>query len=475
MIRASFRDPEGQTWVGPEIVTRAAWSGTAVTDSSLASQQTLDPIIQAFQTEGNWIPATPVAPEAVRPFLQPSDPLPQRAWTHPRLFFPSYAHEWSPIMLYRAAELTLDLNARLLQAGWELKDATPTNILFDGPRPILVDHLSPTRRQPGQMGWTAYGQFIRTFIIPLALHRLNNVPLSWIHLARRDGVSPEEALPQLSLADQMRPSVFGLITLPVLLSHRPKITSSSGLPTWGGGDESMGRTITARLLQGLNKRLRRWAPFTTDTTVWSQYDQASESYTPEGLQAKEAFIQEALDHCRPSAVLDLGCNTGRYSKLAARTGSRVVAVDGDPDCIDHLWRHAEANGLDILPLVMDLGRPSPALGWENGEEAPFLERAQGRFDMVLALALIHHLLVRERVPLARIIAHLAQLTTHWAIIEWIPPEDRQFQRLAGPNQELYVPITREVFEITLAKYFSIDNTIRITDGLRVLYLVHKSS
>ncbi len=470
MAQTSFRDPSGCTWGGMKVIYRAGWEDPK---GSATAREALARLLEQLQEEGLWIPAKPLDPETFPPFLEGSCPRPSQAWEHPRVFFPSYAHEWSPAMFQRVAETTLLVNGRLLEVGWELKDATPSNLLFDGPHPIFVDHLSPAPRPPGQMGWSAYGQFIRTFLIPLCLHRLNGLPLSWVHLARRDGVSPEDASRQLGLLDRLRPSVFGLVTLPAQLSQRQGRAPSQGLKLWKDGDESIGRIITTRLLHGLHKRLKRWAPPTADATLWSQYDQAGESYTPEALHAKEAFIQRALETCRPRAVLDLGCNTGRYSKLAARAGARVVAVDGDPACIDRLWQQALRENLDILPLVMDLGRPSPALGWENGEESSFLERTAGRFDLVFALALIHHLLVRERVPLERVIAHLASQTTRWAVIEWVAPEDPQFERLAGPHRHLYETLSVGGFEAALGPYFKLHQAFPVPGLARTLYLLEK--
>jgi SAM-dependent methyltransferase len=323
------------------------------------------------------------------------------------------------------------------------------------------------------MGWVAYGQFIRTFLIPLVLHRLNGLPLGWIFLSKRDGVPPEDAYRQLGLLDRLRPSVFSSVTLPTLLSRRQGASASSGLKVWHNGDEAMGQTITRQLLAGLRKQVDRWAPRPAGTTVWSQYDQAGESYTPGGLQGKEIFVQESLERCRPSAVLDLGCNTGRFSCLAARTGARVVAVDGDSACVDSLWQRAALEQLDVLPLVMDLGRPSPSLGWECGEEAPFLERTRGRFDMVLALALVHHLLVRERIPLERIISHLSDQTTRWLLVEWVPFDDPQFRRLAGPNASLYADLTTARFERALESRFDIAARRRLDGGNRCLYLASR--
>lgn len=468
MIRASFRDPQGRTWVGSDMVTRAAWS-----EPSLPDSLSMESLLRDLQAEGKWIPAKVVDPSTLQPLLDITEQLPQRAWQHPKIFFPSYAHEWSAAMLHQAAMLTLDINQQLLKVGWELKDATPTNVLFEGPRPIFVDHLSPLQRQPGQMGWTAYGQFIRTFLIPLCLHNLNGLPLTWIYLARRDGVSPEDASLQVSLLDRIRPSVIGLITLPTLLSRRNGRNPAKGLKIWKGGDESIGRAITVSILKGLRNRLNRWTPPHGEATNWSLYDQARESYTPEGLSVKEAFIKRALDTCCPMAVLDLGCNTGRYSRLAARAGARVVAVDGDPACVDRLWHQANSENLDIQPLVIDLGRPSPAMGWGNLEEVSFLERTKGCFDMVFVLALVHHLLVRERVPLNHIAEYIATLTTCWAVVEWVPPEDPQFQRLSGPNRDLYKNMSENLFETFLKQVFQIHQRINIPGGQRIIFLLKR--
>ena len=87
---------------------------------------------------------------------------------HPRVFFPSYPWEWTPGQWVAAGELTLELCSQLLHEGWILKDATPLNILFEGSRPVFVDLLSIERRDPGSPLWLAYGQFARTFLLPLA-------------------------------------------------------------------------------------------------------------------------------------------------------------------------------------------------------------------------------------------------------------------------------------------------------------------
>lgn len=470
MVRPSFRDPAGCTWVGPDVVHRAAWEDSPGTPEAQAALETL---LRQFQAEGKWIAAKPIDPSTLPAYLQGECPLPKRAWEHPRIFFPSYAHEWSPGMVHCAAALTLELNKRLLEIGWELKDATPSNILFEGPNPIFVDHLSPAPRKPGQMGWTAYGQFIRTFIIPLCLNRLNGMPVSWLYLARRDGLPPEDAIHQLTFFNLLRPTVVALITFPAFMSRFQSTTPMQGLRLWKTADESIGIEITTGLIRGLQKRLLWVEPTFIRSTLWSNYDHSGESYSSGQLDAKVAFIQEALEISHPGTVLDLGCNTGRYSRMAARLGSSVVAIDSDEVCINKLWLQARSEHLNINPLVMDLGRPTPAIGWMNDEQTQFTDRGRGRFDMVLGLALIHHLLVRERIPLNSIISYLSKLTTKWAIIEWVGAEDKQFIRLAGPNAHYYSAITEHSFEASISELFSINRSTRVPHSGRVLYLLKK--
>src|SRR5207249_3979296 len=109
----------------------------------------------------------------------------------------------------------------------------------------------------------------------------------------------------------------------------------------------------------------------------------------------------------------------------------------DPAVVGATWRRARAEQLDLLPLVVDLAQPTPATGWDNREWPGFLERARGQFDAVLMLAVLHHLLVTERVPLPAILALAAALTRDLAIIEFVAPEDPMFRRLARGREGLH--------------------------------------
>lgn len=450
----SFRDPAG--WVevvqsGP-VIRHLHEEGTALAERLLAS-----PVLKSFQEKGRWIGAE----------LVPGRPHTLR---HPCIWFPSYVHEWAPAMLHRAGALTLQLQEALLGEGFELKDATPSNVLFEGPRPVFVDFLSPMPYPEGQMGWRAYGQFIRSFLIPLHLHHHRAIPLSWPGLARRDGIPLEEALPLLGPIGRFHPAAFPLITLPVWLGRRAAKRSA---PMALSADGALASAVTHRLLRGLLRRLDRLAPSWPETSHWSDYQDRGISYSAEGLQAKTAFVELALKRHHPAAVLDLGCNTGHFSRVAARSGARVIALDADPVCVQRVFLEAERDSLDIQPLVADLGRPSPDLGWNGSDGLSLPRRLKGRFDMVFALALIHHLMVTERIPLPDLLARLADWTTRWLVLEWVPPDDPQFKRLAGRDQALYQGLTPEIAEGHFQAAFHIVEKVSIAPGGRTLYLLER--
>jgi len=193
------------------------------------------------------------------------------------------------------------------------------------------------------------------------------------------------------------------------------------------------------------------------------------SYDAEAFKAKEAFVRAALAELKPTVVLDAGANTGHFSRLAASLGARVVAIDSDAACVGEGFTRARQESADVLPLVVDLARPTPSLGWRNRESASFLDRARGQFDLVLMLAFVHHLLVTERVPLNDIIDLAAELTTSSLIIEFVPFNDPMFQRLLRGRDALFAGYTREAFEHACEKRFQIVRATELPGAGRWVY------
>ncbi len=151
----------------------------------------------------------------------------------------------------------------------------------------------------------------------------------------------------------------------------------------------------------------------------------------------------------------------------------MVAVDSDPVVVGTLWRNARAKGAGILPLVVDIARPTPATGWRNRECPSFLERCHGHFDAVLMLALVHHLVVTERIPLAEVVALAADLTTDLAIVEFVGPGDPMFRRLLRGRERLYEGITEAAFESRVRERFEVLRREPLEGSERTLYVLRK--
>ena len=387
---------------------------------------------------------------------------------HERVWFPSYPFEWPSLMLAEAARVTLDIAAKLQAENLGLKDATPYNVLFRGPDAVFVDATSIEKRDPTDPLWRPLGQFLQTFLYPLILERTTGARSCETLFGRREGVTSDEVYQRLTYWQRLR--YLRWVSIPHWLSGR-KLTPASYRPQSSADAEAAGN-IFGSTLRALHTAIAA-AEATSERSVWNTYA-VNCHYDDASRAAKHGFVTQALSRFENGRVLDLGANDGEYSLVAARAGHQTVACDLDAACMNALWRQVRVENLAVLPLVLNLANPSPAMGWNNQETKPFLERArEARFDCVLLLALLHHLTITERVPLAFVVDLAADLTTEYVVIEWVGPEDLYYQALLRGRQSLHANDTREAFESACSRRFEIVSTVSLSGGRRWLYLLAK--
>ncbi|HEX3986899.1 MAG TPA: methyltransferase type 12 [Acidobacteriaceae bacterium] len=377
------------------------------------------------------------------------------ALEHPRVFFPSYPWEWTPSTWMAAADLTLDLCEALLDRGLILKDATPLNVLFRGTEPVFVDVLSIEERDPASPLWLAYAQFVRTFLLPLLAYPTMGWPLS-ASIQRRDGYEPADLAPYLGRVQRWREPFRSLVTLPLMLEKNPSKGTQKTAEI--RQDSGLALKVLQRNLHGLREHLdwvKKSLSANQGSSRWGDYAEGAEHYSGEDKERKGTFVREALTAARPANVLDLGANSGVYSRIAAECGASVVAWDTDVPATEQSWKRAAEQRLPILPLLVNPARPTPAVGWRNGESLALLDRARGRFDGVLMLGFIHHLLLAEQIPLEEVAGLLRELTTQWAIVEWIPPTDPRFKDLLRGRDALYAHLNEAAFLRVMEERFTV--------------------
>lgn len=388
---------------------------------------------------------------------------------HEALSAITYPYEWTVSMLADAAAHTLDLQMQLLDAGCALKDATAYNIQFVQGRPVFIDLASIERPRRLDL-WFALGQFMQMFLYPLLLCRHRGWDLRSYFQASMGGRSIEEVARSFGRLGRLRPGLWMDLTLPLWL-HR-----------WAEkGQRAQRETLEKRKTntraQILNlKRLRgkvgRLAAGYKPRGVWSEYTDIC-NYDDQAEQAKKDLVAQFLDETRPARVLDLGCNTGDYSRIAADRGAQVIAVDADHDAAELLYRELRNTPAPITPMVIDLANPSPGIGHLNQERRPFLERARG--ECVLALALIHHLLVSANMTLAGIRDLLCTLTERHLVLEFVPTDDSMFQRLMKFRVDLFSDLTLDACRGVFLERFELLRETPIAGSKRTLLFLRKAA
>ena len=458
-LPSSFRDPSGFLFRGPDGELLRQINHHYVDDyhrliqSSLCDQLFRDELLIEHEEVSVDLRATDDAAYVIRPRELP---------------FISYPYEWCFSALQDAALLTLELQQRAMTVGLSLKDASAYNVQFDGCRPVFIDTLSFERYEPGRP-WTSYGQFCQHFLAPLALMAKTHIGLNRLLALHLDGVPLDLATRLLPLKSRWNPGLLMHIHLHARAVRKHRCTSIDATLDNSLRLTQMSPRALATLVDSLSRTIRSlsWSP---QGTEWFDYYQ-EHSYCPEAFEEKRRTVSRFLDCIEPKMVWDLGANTGTFCRLAREQGAATIAFDLDPACVE---RHYLACRGDrdrrVLPLLLDLTNPSPAIGWGNEERSSIVERTPN--DTVMALALIHHLAIANNLPLARIAQFLSKLC-RWLIIEFVPKEDPQARRLLQSRRDIFDDYNQEGFEAALARYFLIDERVPVGEDGRVLYLMEK--
>jgi len=376
--------------------------------------------------------------------------------------FISYPYEWCFSQLKAAALATLEIQKRALTFGLSLKDCSAYNIQFVKGKPTLIDTLSFEVYQEG-LPWVPYRQFCQHFLAPLALISYEDIRLNQLLRVYIDGIPLDLAASLLPLRSRFKLPLL----LHIHLHARSQRHFSDKVVDRDAARGRVSRQSLLGLIDNLESAIRKlqWSPHGTD---WADYYQ-DDSYDSVGLEHKKQLVADFLDKAAPKTVWDLGGNIGLFSRIAANKGMQTVSWDMDPGCVEINYRQVITNGeTNLLPLVLDLTNPSPAIGWENQERMSILKR--GPADTALALALVHHLAISNNVPLDRVADFLAKLCS-WLIIEFVPKSDPKVQKLLSTREDIFPNYTRQGFENEFSRLFIIKRSEQIQNSERTLYLM----
>ena len=446
----SYRDPSGFVFRRDGVLYRQVSHGFADDWAAFESSG----LHAALQAKGLLIPDQPagidLAAEAGAVAVIRPEPI----------GFISYPFEWSFSQLKEAALLTLAAQALAAEHGMTLRDASAYNVQFLRGRPVMIDTLSFERAAPDQP-WKPYRQFCEHFLAPLALMAHRDGRLGLLLRTYVDGIPLDLASELLPRGTRWSPGLAAHLHLHARAQRRHADEGRDAAPK----TVTMSATRRLALLDHL-RRTVEGLHLPARGTEWADYaDQTS--YSGVATASKESIVREMLVEVAGRRAWDVGANTGRYSAIAAEVGYEVVALDSDWAAVErHHLALRKADAQRIMPLLADLADPSPAIGWENRERSSLLERANA--DVVVALALVHHLAIGRNAPLGMVAELMARLGPN-LIIEFVPKGDPMVRRLLATREDIFPDYTPEGFRAAFTRLFTIRDERPVQDSTRVVF------
>ena len=377
-----------------------------------------------------------------------------------RVSFISYPYEWSFDMLKDAAILTLRLAKESIAYGVMLKDATPYNIQWSHGGPIFIDTIS-FEKYDSSKPWIAYRQFCENFVSPLVLMFHRSQPLQPMLLGYPEGIP-------LTITKSLLPWTSFFFFYTYLHIHLHSKWSARKTPNTPVTRTNFSEKKMIHILDSLSALVQK-KKWKDKPTTWNHYYEEA-STRGDYLTHKKEIVKQWLNETEFSSAIDLGANTGEFSYLLAEKNIPVVAVDFDHSAINKLYVRVKKDGKNILPLVIDLANPSPAIGLNNNEHASFIDRVH--VDFALALALVHHLSIGKNIPFIQL-SELFQKMTNYLVVEFIPKEDEKVQLMLKEKKDVYYDYNEENFLDAFSNHFSVRDRKAIPGSNRILYLMKK--
>ncbi|KTD72237.1 hypothetical protein Ltuc_0084 [Legionella tucsonensis] len=452
---SSFRDPSGQVYkINGEIYRQINKAGILDYRHLMVSG-----LYEKLQSKGYLIPHQEVS------FEFALNEQGQAVLKPEKIGFISYCYEWSFSQLKDATLLTLEIAKIAIEYGMILKDASAHNIQFYRGKPILIDTSSFACYEEGKP-WVAYNQFCRHFLAPLLLMAKVDVRMGRLSQQHIDGIPLDLASKLLPFKSKFSFSIFAHIHAHAKIQKK----YSDTITIKGKPNLKVSKLSLLGLLDNLSSLVKKltWSPIKTE---WGDYYNQT-NYSNDATKHKAEMVKEFFIHSKARSVWDLGGNTGYYSRIVADAGANVVCFDIDPMAVETNYQKIKQDKSQaLLPLLQDLTNPSTSLGWQQNERDGLLERG-GQVDLIMALALIHHLAISNNVPLSRIADYFSQLGDY-LLIEFVPKEDSQVQRLLASRTDIFPHYHIESFKKIFSEHYTILEEKAIQETCRTLFLMKK--
>jgi len=393
----------------------------------------------------------------------PDDPSIYKLLYPRQITFQSYPYEWSYTQWRKTILAFLQINQLALEHGMILKDATPFNFFLSGGKALLLDTSSFIFYKAGNP-WLAYRQFCEEFLAPFALMHYNGAIWARLYQSQLRGMPLSFVSKELPLKSKLNLTCLLHLHLHAGFQNNPGQEKQTGKGTHT-------REKIRTLLNMIQSTASSWKTCFTYKPVWVDYydkDIASNEY----LEDKKKTVEQWLAETQPDTIIDLGANTGMFSLIAANHAKNVIALEYDDTCVDRIEGNITKEKIgNITALVGDLTEVSPALGLLNQEYLSLINRA--RSELAMGLALIHHLCIARNLAMEHVAEMMAQFSTKYAIVEFIPKEDSKVQFLLKDREDIFSGYNEKNFVACFEKWFDVKGSHECSQSKRKLYFFRK--
>lgn len=450
---SSFRDPSGLIFYRDNKVYRQINNTYQRQYDHLMSSG----LYSILKTKGMLVAHEEVDEE---PFIQPC----YKVISPEVIPFISYPYEWSFGQIKDCALLTLKTHRIALDYGMILKDASAYNIQFILGNPVCIDTLSFDFYEEGYP-WVAYGQFCRHFLAPLFLMAYRDIRLSQLLRIYIDGIP-------IDLASILLGKKGGFAATQHIRWHARATMHYADAGNDLNAQSKMIKLSKVQHIAMIDSLIRIVDSIKLKKvqTEWGDYNRFT-SYTEAGAKSKATVVKSMISRVSPPKTWDFGANDGTYSKMALiNETAHVVAFDIDPIAVERNYNANKQVGKNILPLILDLTNPSPDIGFANNERLSVFRRSKP--DLIIMLAVIHHMAISNNLPLIKIANWLSSLS-NFIIVEFVPKEDAQVKKLLQTRTDIFPEYTQAGFEKAFSTCFDLLESQHIEESQRAIYLFQR--
>ncbi len=339
---------------------------------------------------------------------------------HERINYWNYPYEWSFSMLHSAANVVLEANKIANKYNYELFDVHAYNVVFDMARPKYVDFGSFFKRDSKNgRSWSGYLNFYNSFYMPLYLYTKGYSDVSnSIYLYNGLYNDKDLFLLRHKYSGLLGSALADLLYKVHNTTRRVAVARHSRIIDKYGSHKHIKKLLKFkkfyqnRFTTKKAGKLIRSVRKSRINSYWKDYHNDKNPATDDRFLRITSLINTKLEDA--TSLIELASNQGKFANhvLENTQLKKVIATDYDKNAVDHIFKTNE-NRKDVLPLLYDFVRPN-----NRSNTLSISKRIQA--DIVMALAVTHHLLLTQDVSLNHIFKVLASHTTKYVIVEFMP-------------------------------------------------------